>query len=255
MKSPLPLLIRREHVMRHILLVTAALAQATPALAQNPASIPSSALSRCAGNVGTGTRRSDPAFGAIMLDGKPWTTIERSGEEPGASLIDTTMIGTGALGRRNGTLVTFRFTCEFDTSGQALTFHARQLLPRHTETSELVTVVAGSVSYAGKMALPHGAELRVQLVDATAQSPDIGGPIEPVILTEQVVRRGWGVPIPFALYLPTHTAPEDRRVLLMARLVLRHQSLFQLKQPYVMTGEDLHSALELVLDQAPISNP
>jgi len=105
------------------------------------------------------------------------------------------------------------------------------------------------------MALPHGAELRVQLLDAAVQSPDVGRPTDLVILTEQVVRSGWEVPIPFALHLPEHTPLEGRNVLVMARLVVRHQSLFQLMEPHVMTGEDLHKPLELVLDQVQAPNP
>jgi uncharacterized lipoprotein YbaY len=237
--------------MRHILLAIAAIVLAAPALAQDPASMPSSALSRCAGKVGMDTRRSDPAFGAIMLDGMPWMTIERTEEKLGARMIVTTVLGTGALRRRDGTLLTFRFTCGLDTKGQALMFYASQLLPRQSEA----TVVAGSATYARKMVLPHGAELRVQLLDAAVQSPAVSRPTEPVILTEQVVRSGWEVPIPFALHLPQHTPLEGHRILVMARLVVRHQSLFQLMEPHVMTGEDLHKPLELMLDQVPAPNP
>jgi hypothetical protein len=130
--------------MPHILSAIADIVLAAPALAQDPAGNPSSALSRCTGKVGTDTRRSDPAFGAIMLDGMPSTTIERSEEKSGAPTIATTVIGTGALRRRDGILVTFRFTCGLDTKGQALMFYARQLLLRQSETSVPATVVAGS---------------------------------------------------------------------------------------------------------------
>jgi hypothetical protein len=82
--------------MRHILSAIAAIVLAAPALAQDPAGISSSAISRCAGKVGMDTRRSDPAFGTIMLDGMPWTTIERTEEKLGARVIVTTVIGTGA---------------------------------------------------------------------------------------------------------------------------------------------------------------
>jgi len=116
-------------------------------------------------------------------------------------------------------------------------------------------VVAGSATYARKIALPHGAELRVQLLDAPVQSPAVSRPTEPVILSEQVVRSGWEVPIPFALHLPKQTSLEGRKVLVMARLVVRHQSLFQLMEPHVMTGDDLHKPLELVLDQVQAPNP
>jgi uncharacterized lipoprotein YbaY len=240
--------------MRHILSAIAAIVLAAPALAQDPAGISSSAISRCAGKVGMDTRRSDPAFGTIMVDGMPWTTIERTEEKLGAQVITTMVTGTGARRRRDGTLVTFRFTCELDSEGQALMFHANQLLPGPSEASALATVVAGSAAYAHKMALPHGAELRVQLLDAAAQSPAVDGPTEPVILSEQVVRSGWEVPIRFALHLPERTPLKGRKLLVRARLVVQHQSLFQLTEPHVMTGADLHKPLELVLDQVQASN-
>ena len=240
--------------MRSILPAIAAIVLAAPALAQEPSGISSSALSRCAGKVGVDTRRSDPAFGTIMLDGMPWTTIERTEEKLGAQVITTMVTGTGARRRRDGTLVTFRFTCELDTKGQALMFQASQLLPVPSEASALATVVAGSAAYARKMALPHGAELRIQLLDAAAQSPAVDRPIEPVILTEQVVRSGWEAPIPFALHVPKYTRLEGRQLLITARLVVQHQSLFQLTEPHVMTEEDLHKPLKLVLDQVQAPN-
>jgi hypothetical protein len=175
--------------MRFVLPAIAAIVLAAPALAQDPAGISSSAISRCAGKVGTDTRRSDPAFGIIVLDGMPWTTIERTEEKPGARTIVTTAIGTGALRRRDGTLVTFRFTCELDAEGRALVFHASQLPPGPSEAA--ATEVIGSAAYARKLALPHGAELRVDR------------PTEPVILAEQVVRSGWGVPIPSRCACPS----------------------------------------------------
>ena len=228
--------------MRYILPAIAAIVLAAPALAQEPSGISSSALSRCAGKVGVDTRRSDPAFGTIMLDGMPWTTIERTEEKLGAQVITTMVTGTGARRRRDGTLVTFRFTCELDTKGQALMFQASQLLPGPSEASALATVVAGSAAYARKMALPHGAELRVQLLD-------IGKSPAGNILTEQVVRSGWKVPIPFALHLPKGTPLAGRELVVTARLVVGHQTLFQLAVPHVIAREDLHKPIELVLDQ------
>jgi len=228
--------------MRYILPAIAAIVLAAPALAQEPSGISSSALSRCAGKVGVDTRRSDPAFGTIMLDGMPWTTIERTEEKLGAQVITTMVTGTGARRRRDGTLVTFRFTCELDTKGQALMFQASQLLPGPSEASALATVVAGSAAYARKMALPHGAELRVQLLDI-ARSP-AGN-----ILSEQVVRSGWEVPIPFALHLPQDTPLESRKLVVTARLVVGHQALFRLAAPHAIAGEDLHKPIKLLLDR------
>jgi hypothetical protein len=157
--------------MRHILPAIAAIVLAAPALAQDPTGISSAAISRCAGKIGMDTRQSDPAFGTIMLDGMPWTTVEPTEEKLGAQVIATTVSGTGARRRRDGTLVTFRFTCKLDTEGQALVFRAWQLLPGERGVA---TVVAGSAAYARKLALPHGAELCVQLLDAAAQSPSAG---------------------------------------------------------------------------------
>jgi len=68
------------------------------------------------------------------------------------------------------------------------------------------------------------------------------------------VRSGWEAPIPFALHVPKHTRLEGRKLLLTARLVVRHRSLFQLTEPHVMTGEDLHQPLKLVLDQVQAPN-
>jgi uncharacterized lipoprotein YbaY len=103
-------------------------------------------------------------------------------------------------------------------------------------------MVAGSAAYARKMALPRGAELQVQLLDI-AKSP------AGYILTEQVVRSGWEVPIPFALHLPWDAPLEGRTLVVTARVVVRHQSLFQLTEPHVILGEDLHKPIQLVLDQ------
>jgi uncharacterized lipoprotein YbaY len=225
------------NVMRYILPTITAIVFATPAMAQDP-SISSSAISRCAGKVGTDTRRADPAFGIIMLDGRPWTTIERTEEKLGAA----TVTGTGALRRRDGTMKRFRFTCGLDTHGQALTFHASQPLSWSGASAPATTVVAGSAAYPWKMALPRGAELRVQLLD-------IGKSPTGNVLAEQVVRSGWRVPIPFALHLSNDTPLEGRELVVTARLVVGHQTLFQLAEPHVIAGEDLHKPIELVLDQ------
>lgn len=228
--------------MRHILPAVTAIVLAAPALAQDPAGISSSAISRCAGKAGMDTRRSDPAFGIVMLDGMPWTTVERAEEILGAPIIDTTVTGTGARHRRDGTSVMFRFTCGLDAKGQALMFHARQLVPGQNDRA--TTAVAGSAAISRGMALPRGAELRVQLLDIGKSPTDN-------ILTEQVVRSGWKVPIPFVLHLPKDTPLEGRKLVVAARLVVGHQTLFQLAVPHVLAGEDLHKPIELLLDQVP----
>lgn len=78
---------------------------------------------------------------------------------------------------------------------------------------------------------------------------DIGKSPAGNILTEQVVRSGWKVPIPFALHLPNDMPLEGRKLVVTARLVVGHQTLFQLAEPYVIASEDLHKPIELVLDQ------
>jgi uncharacterized lipoprotein YbaY len=91
------------------------------------------------------------------------------------------------------------------------------------------------------MALSRGAELRVQLLD-------IGQSSAGTVLTEQVVRSGWRVPIPFALHLSRDTPLEGRTLVVTAPLVVGHRTLFQLAKPHVIAGEDLHKPIELVLD-------
>jgi uncharacterized lipoprotein YbaY len=241
--------------MRHVLLPAAvAIILAAPVAAQDSTGISSSAISRCAGKAGTDARQFDPAFGIIMLDGMPWTTVERTEEI--WDEIATTVSGTGARRRRDGTSVRFRFTCGLDTNGQALMFRASQLLRGPSDASApAMTVLAGSAAYPRKMALPRGAELRVQLVDVghwdvghgDVGHGDVSNSPAGIILTEQVVRSGWKVPIPFALRLPKDTPLEGRTLALKARLVVRHQILFQLAEPRVIAGEDLRKPIELVL--------
>ena len=223
--------------------VPIALVLASPALAQEPGGISSSSISRCAGKVALDTRLLDAAFGIIMIDGMPWVTIERTEEKMGAQMVATTVAGTGARRRRDGTTVPFRFTCLLDQRGQALMFHATQVVPAMGDALPPATVVAGSATYLQRMALPPGAELRVQLLDVAR------GPAGD-ILAEQVVRSGWQVPIPFALRLPRHTALEGRKLAIEAQLVAARQTLFQLKEPRQVSGDELRKPVELTLDKA-----
>ncbi|MCW5745038.1 MAG: YbaY family lipoprotein [Alphaproteobacteria bacterium] len=224
-------------------LAVVAFAPAVPALAQEPGGISSSAISRCAGKIGTDTRQSDAAFGILMLDGMPWVTIERTEEKMGAQMIATTVTGTGARRRRDGTTVPFRFTCVLDAKGQAVMFHASQLQPTLGDALPPATVISGTATYLQKLALPRGAELRVQLLDAAKSPADI--------LAEQVVRSGWQVPIPFALRLPKDTALEGRKLVVTARLVAARQILFQLKEVHAIAGDDFRKPIELTLAQVP----
>ncbi len=215
---------------------------AMPASGREPGGISSTAISRCAGKIGSDTRRADPAFGVIMLDGMPWMTIERTEERVGAQRIATTVTGTGARRRSDGTSVPFRFTCLLDQHGQAVMFHANQISPTLGDALPPATVVEGSVTYMQRMALPQGAELRVQLLDTGKTPADI--------VAEQVVRSGWQVPIPFALRLPKDMSLDGRKLVVTARLVVRQQTLFELKTPRGVSAADLAKPVELTLEQS-----
>ena len=81
------------------------------------------------------------------------------------------------------------------------------------------------------MAPPRGLELRVQLLD-------ISKPSNVEVLTEKS-RTGWHVPIPFFLRLPKDTSFEGRKLVVAARMVLAHQTLFELKEPRGISAADL----------------
>jgi uncharacterized lipoprotein YbaY len=122
-------------------------------------------------------------------------------------------------------------------------FHAGQLAPTLGDVLPPATVISGSATYLQKMALPRGAELRVQLLDvAKSATGDI--------LVEQVVRSGWQVPIPFALRLPKSTELEGRKLVIGARIVATRQVLFQLKEPHAISGDDFRKPIELTLVKA-----
>ena len=228
--------------MRCLFSLMLLLAGVAPAFAQDVGGLSSSALSRCAGRVGLDMRQSDAAFGVIALDGMPWVTIERTEESVGTQPISTTVTGTGEYRRRNGTSVPFRFTCVLDAQGQALMFHPTALMRRLGDELPPSITVNGMATFAGKTALPRGAELRVQLLDVEKSPAEI--------LAEQVVRSGWQVPIPFALRLPKETSFEGRRLAISARVVLAHQALFELGKPLPVVGTDFLKPIELVLDKA-----
>jgi uncharacterized lipoprotein YbaY len=221
--------------MRSILAAILAIFITAPAMAQEPGGISTTVISRCAGRAGLDARQADSAFGVIMLDGMPWVAVEEIDEQVGSQKATMAVTGTGWMRRRNGSQVPIRFTCMLDGKGQALMFHAHKLLPGMRDVLGPARLLTGSVTYAEKMALPHGAELRVQLRDNAGSSPD-------AILAEQVVRSGWAVPIPFALRLPQDTPMQSRKLSLTASLVLDHQALFQLGEPIAIAGDDLVQA-------------
>lgn len=219
------------------LLLLASLAS-VPAHAPRAEGSSFSLLSRCAGKAGGETRSGDPAFVTIALDGQPWMTTEPTPEVVGPLAISTTVTGTGWSQRRGGTSVYFRFTCALDERGQAVLFHASALLHDLGDRLPPAIVVDGSASFGEKASLPRGVELQVQLIDPS-QPPGSR------IIAEQVVRSGWLVPIPFSLRLPKNAALTDRRFMITARIVLAHQTLFELSEQ--LSASDLSKFLALTL--------
>ncbi len=207
-----------------------------PAAAQDGVS--SSAIARCAGKVGLDTASS------VMIDGMPWVTIERTEEKVGTQMIATTVTGTGARRQRDGASAPFRFTCLLDQKGQVVMFHASQVVASLGDALPPATVIAGSAAYLQRIALPPGAELRVQLLDI-ARDPT------GTVMTEQVVRSSGQMPISFALRLPKDTAMEGRKLVLSARLVAAGRTLFQLKEPRPIGGNDFQAPIALTLEQGP----
>jgi uncharacterized lipoprotein YbaY len=192
--------------------------------------------------MGLNVRGADSAFLTLALDGVPWLTIERADDMVGTQQISTTVTGTGTLRRRGGTSVPFRYTCILDARNQAMMAHASHLMPQLGDELPPAIVIAGTARYLENLPLPRGIELRVQLLD-------IGGSPQDEVLTEQVVRSGWQQPIPFALRLPKTTSLQDRKLAIVARLVLAHETLFKLDGPRAVPLSDIDKPIELVLEQ------
>lgn len=201
---------------------------------RDPDGISTAALSRCAGIAGRELREADAAFGGLMLDGVPWLSAR---EEPQAVALS----GTGALRRRNGTTVPFRFLCMLDLAGHAIRF--RMLPATAGDPLPLARPLRGIAVPAGlKAPLPRGAELRVQLLDI---AKDPAGEI----LAEQVVRSGWEVPIHFALRVPTEVPLDGRQLAIGARIVLARSVIYRMERPHPLKAEELQS--RMVLDLSP----
>jgi len=222
------------------LLLLSALLGSQPARAQEIAGVSSTVLSRCAGKAGSDVRQGDPAFVTIALDGRPWMTIDRTQDVVGSQPISTTVTGTGWRQRRDGTTIHFRFTCALDERGQAVLFHASALLHDLGDRLPPAIIVDGAAAYPDRASLPRGVELQVQLIDP-AQPPASR------IVAEQVVRSGWLVPIPFALRVPRDAAIADRTLSVSARIVLAHQTLFELAEPRLVAAPELSRFLALSL--------
>jgi uncharacterized lipoprotein YbaY len=232
--------------MRIATAFTLALLLAAPAAAQDSGGISSTALSRCAGKIGLETRQDDAAFVGIMLNGIPWVNIERTEEKVGSQFIATTVTGTGLQRFRRGQMMPFHFTCLLDDKGEAVMFHFTRMGPDAGTQLAAATLVGGTAAYREKMALPNGAELRVQLLDRAKGMPGD-------IVAEQVVRSGWETPILFALRAPADLKTEGRKLVVTARLVLGRKTLFELKEPHAIAADGLHKPLELVMTK--VSDP
>ncbi|MBV8188669.1 MAG: YbaY family lipoprotein [Alphaproteobacteria bacterium] len=223
-----------------LLLLGGVIAQAADA--QQRVNLTTAALTRCAGKIGTDTRQADPAFATFGLDGPPWLTAEHTEDKIGSLNISTTISGTGWRRRRDGTSVPFRFVCTLDAKGQAVAFHAAPLQRHLGDQLPPAIVVEGAAAYLDKKPLPKGVELQVQLLDVS-KSP------KPEVLTEEVVRSGWQLPIPFALRLPKDVSLEGRKLEITARFVQARQPLFQLSESRPLAPDDLHKFIILTLDK------
>jgi uncharacterized lipoprotein YbaY len=215
---------------------------AASAHAQQPVTLSTTALSRCAGKVGSEIRQSDPAFATFALDGQPWVTVERTEDKIGSQNISTTITGMGWRRRRDGTSVPYRYTCVLDPKGQAVMFHATPLQRKLGDRLPPATIIEGAAAYLERKPLPRGVELQVQLLD-------VSNPAKPEVLTEQVVRSGWQMPIPFALRLPQDMSLAGKKLEITARFVRAREPLFQLQETRSLTPDDLHKFIILTLDK------
>lgn len=212
------------------------------AAGQTPIGLSTEALTRCAGRIGSDIRKADPAFPTFGIDGVPWLTVDHTEEVVGNQSIATTLTGTGWRRRRDGTSVPYRFTCMLDAQGQAVMFHAAPLQRTLGDVLPPARIVEGAAAYLQRMALPRGTELQVQLLDVTGAKPEL--------LAEQVVRSGWQVPIPFELRLPKDLPLANRKLEITARFVQARQPLFELREPRLLTAQDLDRFILLSLDRA-----
>jgi uncharacterized lipoprotein YbaY len=218
--------------------VLLALALSLDVRAEPSDSSPVPLLSRCAGKAGSTVRQGDPAFMTLALDGRPWMTIDRTEDADSRSVL-TTVTSNGWAKRRDGTSFLFRFTCVLNAEGQATMFHASALLRDLGDRLPPAIVINGSAIHPQKEPLQRGIELQIQLVD-TSQDP-------PGVLTEQVVRSGWHLPLGFSLRLPAGLSLENRSISLTARVVLAHRTLFALSEPRKLSQGELTRFVELNL--------
>ena len=119
-------------------------------------------------------------------------------------------------------------------------FHTSQLLTRLRDDLPPSSFVNGYGDLSREDGAPKDLELRVQLLD-------IATPSNPEILTEQVVRTGWQVPLPFFLRLPKDTPMQGRKLVIGARMLAGNELLFELKEPRPISSADLGRSIDLTL--------
>jgi len=198
----------------------------------DPGGISTAALSRCAGVAGLEIREADASFGELMLDGVPWFSAQYDDQA-------VVLSSTGALRRRSGTVVPFRFLCVIDDRKRATLF--RIISAGVDETlplSRSVNGVAVPVGHEGPLA--RGAELRVQLLDI---KKDPTGEL----LAEQVVRSSGAAPIPFALRVPTEVTLNDSHLVITARIVLARTVTYRMERPVELPPDELQRPVRLDL--------
>lgn len=219
---------------------------AFPAAAQkmtaDPSGISSPFLSRCAGKFGAQLRAGDQAFPLLSLMGVPWMMIERSDTTMGGMHVAAIVTGIGTHSRRRGQIVGLRYRCLLDDKGEAVSFTWQDLLPERHEALPPAMVLRGTAYYQPRVQLPHGAELRVQLLDEAADPPEL--------LTETVVRTSWEEPIPFVLRLPPDLKLEHRRPAIAVRLARGTSMLYGLREPQPLDLDRLQQPLNVVIDLA-----
>jgi uncharacterized lipoprotein YbaY len=235
--------------MRSLLLALVAGVVGQAARAEQPVGLSMPELSRCAGKLGTEIRQADAAFPPFALDGQPWVVVEHGEAKVGSLTVATSITGMGWRRRRDGTSVPFRYTCALDAKGQAVLFHAVPLQRNLGDRLPPAIEIEGAAAYLERTPLPRGMELQVQLLDVSKPKPEL--------LTEEVVRSGWRLPIPFALRLPKDTALADRKLEITARFVQARQPLFELKDTRLLAPDDLNKFIVLTLEkvgQPPVAN-
>jgi uncharacterized lipoprotein YbaY len=224
-----------------VLSVAFSLPFSTAARGEEQNGISSPLLSRCAGKFGTELRAGDQAFPLFGLDGVPWLKVESTDQTLDGAHIVKTVTGIGVQSRRRGQVVGLRFTCLIDDRGEAVSFKWNDLLPERNEALPPAFVLRGTTYYEPRIQLPAGTELRVQLFDRAVDPPEL--------LTEEVVRSSWVEPIPYGLRLPPDIKLQGRKLVIDARLSEGSATLYRLKQPQLLTLDQLQQPIDLTMIQ------